>query len=160
MLIAWSSFTLSLSFSLYLSRFFITLCRSSKLSAIIYVFFLLFSKCAQHVLIVMLGRFVWWELSSPTAADLKGSVSKIFPDSMQHFFVVPFVHVFRSSLGKNPYSSTNTNTAWKKSRFLLVILFGLFLWHINLCRLFNAKSILIQINSYISNNSSQHKDPV
>ena len=33
--------------------------------------------------------------------------------------------------------------------------FGLFVWvlcHVNLCRLFNAKSIFIQINSSISNN--------
>ena len=28
---------------------------------------------------------------------------------------------------------------------------GLVLWHINLCRLFNAKSIFIQINNSISN---------
>ena len=34
-----------------------------------------------------------------------------------------------------------------------VHLFGWFLWHINFCRLFNAKSIFIQINSSISNNS-------
>ena len=31
--------------------------------------------------------------------------------------------------------------------------FGLILWHINRCRLFNAKSIFIQINSTISNKS-------
>ena len=35
-------------------------------------------------------------------------------------------------------------------------LFGLVWWHINYCRLFNPKSIFIQINSYISNNSVQH----
>ena len=35
--------------------------------------------------------------------------------------------------------------------------FGLVLWHINRCRLFNAKSIFIHINSSISNNSVQHK---
>ena len=39
-------------------------------------------------------------------------------------------------------------------RFLQDIwLVGWFLWHINLCRLFNAKSIFIQIISSISNNS-------
>ena len=32
-----------------------------------------------------------------------------------------------------------------------------FLWHINLWRLFNAKSIFIQIFSSVSNNSVQHK---
>ena len=32
-------------------------------------------------------------------------------------------------------------------------MFGLVLWHINPCRLFNAKSIFIHINSSISNNS-------
>ena len=32
-----------------------------------------------------------------------------------------------------------------------------FLWHINHFRLFNAKSILIQINSSISNNSVWYK---
>ena len=31
------------------------------------------------------------------------------------------------------------------------------LWHINLCRLFNAKSIFMQIISSISNNSVLHK---
>ena len=30
-------------------------------------------------------------------------------------------------------------------------------WHINLCKLFNAKCIFIQINSSISNNSVYHK---
>ena len=31
--------------------------------------------------------------------------------------------------------------------------FGLVLWYINYCRLFNAKSIFIRLNSSISNNS-------
>ena len=31
------------------------------------------------------------------------------------------------------------------------------LWHINICRLFNARSTFIQINTSISNNSPQHK---
>ena len=31
------------------------------------------------------------------------------------------------------------------------------LWHINLCWLFNTKSIFIQINNTISNNSAEHK---
>ena len=35
--------------------------------------------------------------------------------------------------------------------------FGLVLWHINHCRLFNAKSIFIHINSSISNCSVKHK---
>ena len=35
--------------------------------------------------------------------------------------------------------------------------FGLVLWHINHCRLFNAKSIFIHINSSISKNSVLHK---
>ena len=34
------------------------------------------------------------------------------------------------------------------------------LWHINLCRLFNAKSIFIQIITSISNNSVKHKHAV
>ena len=32
-----------------------------------------------------------------------------------------------------------------------------FLWHINFCRLFNAKSIFMQIISSISNNSAEHE---
>ena len=36
--------------------------------------------------------------------------------------------------------------------------FSFVLWHINHCRLFNAKSIFIHINSSISNNSVQHKN--
>ena len=35
----------------------------------------------------------------------------------------------------------------------LLFWFGWVLWHINLCRLFNAKSIFIHINSAILNNS-------
>ena len=41
----------------------------------------------------------------------------------------------------------------KKSADCIVCLVGLGLWHINLCRLFNAKPIFIQIISSISNNS-------
>ena len=40
---------------------------------------------------------------------------------------------------------------------LLVCLFVCGLWYINLCRLFNAKSIFIQINSSISNNTVSYK---
>ena len=36
---------------------------------------------------------------------------------------------------------------------LYSLLVGWVLWHINYCRLFNAASILIHINSSISNNS-------
>ena len=35
----------------------------------------------------------------------------------------------------------------------LILVVGWVLWHINLCRLFDAKSIFIQIISFISNNS-------
>ena len=35
----------------------------------------------------------------------------------------------------------------------IVCLFVWVLWHISLCRLFNAKSIFIEINSSISNDS-------
>ena len=35
----------------------------------------------------------------------------------------------------------------------LEVLFSLVSWHINHCRLFNAKSIFIRINGSISNNS-------
>ena len=38
-----------------------------------------------------------------------------------------------------------------------LVWFGLVLWHINHCRLLNAKSIFIHINSSISNNSVPHK---
>ena len=44
----------------------------------------------------------------------------------------------------------------KKERFLSVYLFG-FMAYVGFCRLFNAKSILIQIISSISNNSFQHE---
>ena len=48
-----------------------------------------------------------------------------------------------------------------KETWKLIFCFGLFvgiLWHINLCRLFNAKYILKQINSFISNNSVYYKN--
>ena len=38
-----------------------------------------------------------------------------------------------------------------------LVWFGLVLWHINHCSLFNAKSISIHMNRSISNNSVQHK---
>ena len=49
-----------------------------------------------------------------------------------------------------------TNTLGKSIKALIlpgIDWFGLVLWHINHCRLFNAKSIFIDINSSISNNS-------
>ena len=45
------------------------------------------------------------------------------------------------------YYSLSLNEVW----------FGLVLWHINHCRLLNAKSSFIHINSSISNDSVQHK---
>ena len=47
-----------------------------------------------------------------------------------------------------------TNTACLMAYQLVLVgwLVGWFLWHINLCRLFNAKPILLQIISSISNN--------
>ena len=46
------------------------------------------------------------------------------------------------------------------NRFLFVLVSWLVdrvLWHINLCKLFNAKSMFIQIISSISNNSVEHE---
>ena len=40
----------------------------------------------------------------------------------------------------------------EKSPGILMVWFGLVLWHINHCRLFIAKSIFIHINSSVSNN--------
>ena len=51
---------------------------------------------------------------------------------------------------------------WKKedhsyqTRLSVLSLFVWILCHINLCRLFNTKSIFVQINSFISNNSVLH----
>ena len=42
---------------------------------------------------------------------------------------------------------------WEKTRRISWWLFSWVLWHINLCRLFNTKSIFIQIINSISNNS-------
>ena len=42
------------------------------------------------------------------------------------------------------------------NRFIAVW-FGLVLWHINRCWLFNAKSIFIHINSFIQNNSAKYQ---
>ena len=44
------------------------------------------------------------------------------------------------------------------NKVIWFVTFGLVLWHINHCRLFNAKSIFIHRNSSISNNSVQHKN--
>ena len=41
--------------------------------------------------------------------------------------------------------------------FFYICLFVWVLRHINLCRLFNAKSIFIQMHNSISNNSAEHK---
>ena len=45
----------------------------------------------------------------------------------------------------------------QRRQYFVFRLFVLFLWHINLYRLFNAKSTFIHINSSISNNSVKHK---
>ena len=47
------------------------------------------------------------------------------------------------------YITVINQEALKKKQLLFVMV----LWHINYCRLFNTKSIFIQINSSISNNS-------
>ena len=47
------------------------------------------------------------------------------------------------------YSTASVN--WASSAVVLVGWLGL--WHINLCRLFNAKCIFMKIVSYILNNS-------
>ena len=46
---------------------------------------------------------------------------------------------------ENPYNSTDTAITWDKYRFIRFDWFGLVLWHINHCRLFNAKSCYIYI---------------
>ena len=43
------------------------------------------------------------------------------------------------------------------NEYLIVRLVVWVLWHINRCKLFNAKSIFIRIISSISNNSVQHE---
>ena len=48
------------------------------------------------------------------------------------------------TLNKKKISHTNWLVGW---------FVGCSLWHINICTLFNAKSILIKIISFISNNS-------
>ena len=50
---------------------------------------------------------------------------------------------------KSKFSTIFLDNVWGTLRF--VSQFG-FLWHIKLCRLFNVKSIFIQINSSILNN--------
>ena len=49
------------------------------------------------------------------------------------------------------------NTEKSPGDLIGLVWFGLVLWHINNCSLFNAKSIFIHINSSISNNSVQHE---
>ena len=50
-------------------------------------------------------------------------------------------------------TTTSTKMALKLNNPLCLVWFGLVLWHINHCRLFNAESIFILINISISNNS-------
>ena len=45
------------------------------------------------------------------------------------------------------------SSLYKNSSIFGLVWFGLVLWYINHCRLYNAQSILIHINSSISNNS-------
>ena len=62
----------------------------------------------------------------------------------------------RKNKGKKEGKSLEGEEERKKEGMfacLFVCLFVLVLWYINLCRLCNAKSILIQINGSISNNS-------
>ena len=56
------------------------------------------------------------------------------------------------SYDDNHYT-TGTSKEKKKIYYYLGWLVGWFLWYTNLCRLFNSKSIFIQIISSILNNS-------
>ena len=55
-------------------------------------------------------------------------------------------------------SFTFSQSAYNREVKWIMIRFGLVLFHLNFCRLFNAKSILIHINSSISKNSVWHKN--
>ena len=74
------------------------------------------------------------------------------------FFLLYLLGVFLISLKRLDnaelfYGNLTEYIERKKKTGLIYSLFVWVLWYINLCRLFNTKSIFIQMNSSISNNS-------
>ena len=60
---------------------------------------------------------------------------------------------YRADVSSFWLANTGMSICGKTSLLICVCLFVWVLWHINLCWLFNAKSIFIQINSFISSYS-------
>ena len=123
------------------------------------------------------SRWVWlWKTKKKKR---KKSREKIFPvnlDMYQFFFYNLYTYIFTKyqELVK-PCRSEVWRVLWEPvevwcqgfvecslcsalTRFgIKGLLVGSVLWHINFCRLFNAKSIFMQIISYISNNSVSYE---
>ena len=82
-----------------------------------------FSRSAQHVWVILLGRFMRWEESGCTAALLDGYASRMsskqYTASLCSSHLVFFFKCFVKVQEVQPYSSTNTTTAWMNFCFIL-----------------------------------------
>ena len=65
----------------------------------------------------------------------------------------PLSNIIRNAINKTITLKNENQRLLKSIKNEWFGLVGWVLWHINLCRLFNAKSIFMQIVSSISNNS-------
>ena len=80
----------------------------------------------------------------------RSKCSKIHPDFI---FIINFSRLYKHHLHKNKNRNLN-------QYFYVCLFVCLDSWYIKFFCLFNAKSIFIQINSFISNNSVKHKSTV
>ena len=65
--------------------------------------------------------------------------------------ILTYMHIYKSEL------SDKIKLNFFQGAVVSILLVIWVLWHINLCRLFNTKSIFIQIISSISNNAEFYK---
>ena len=89
-----------------------------------------------------------------------GRVTQFLPEEVIIFWMVLGPYSVRTNcfnpdtfvklLAKNVFKKIPLTSSFQK---IYVALLGLVWWHINHCKLSNAKSILIHINSFISTNS-------
>ena len=94
-------------------------------------------------------------LQTPVTNNIKitGKITYICHFQRSRFFSCYYYAQFL-----NTSDGFNIIFLWRKDEFTsLGWLIGSVLWHISLCRLFNAKSILKQIISSISNNSVEQE---
>ena len=120
----------------------------------------LFGSLSPHFLMWTCSNIHWPQAfhSLPTKSDCQQRYQSVLVDnSVEVTFesLINMIQHFHSISSKSWYAYTSHRKAvcskFSVSNYHRLV--GWFLWHINLCRLFNAKSIFIKISRFISNNS-------